>query len=234
MKTLLTICAVVSLVLVTSSPTAEAVVLTNGSFENGPIGWDTIIPVGASVQTATSHPDYSNPGSSGTSTTYDYDALAVMVETITDMGGGKWKYDYTLTNNDSSSIWYCNVWFDQVPTSSSGLTTWAGHEGTWAIIDVSNISYYRLPGPLGQPFYIYTWGPDWPSGPDQIPAGTTWEGFSAQLNFYDPSPKQFGYMVNGHYWFSDHLDAVGWTIPEPGAVLLLGLGGVTLLRKRRT
>jgi len=207
MKKILTICAILDLVLLGLSSSTDATIID---------------------------PDYSNPGSSGPRTTYDYDASAVMVETITDMGGGKWKYDYTLTNNDADSIWYCKVWFDQISASVSALRTWVGHELTWNSDSHSDPTYYRLPGPLGQPFDICTWGRfNWPLGPDQIPLGATWEGFSAVLSFYDSSPKQFGYIVNRHYWANDHLDAVGWTIPEPGTICLLALGGLVLLRKRR-
>jgi hypothetical protein len=209
-KLIITICAVLDLVLLGLSGSTNATIINT------------------EINT-----DYSNPSSNGTSTTYDYDALAVMVETITDMGGGKWKYYYTLTNNDSKSIWYCNVWFDQISASVSALTTWVGHESTWSSNSGSNPTNYRLPGPSEQPFDIYTWGPSWPSGPDQIPVGATREGFSAVLAFYDPSPKQFGYMVNGHYWSKDHLDAVGWTIPEPATICLLGLGALSLIHRKR-
>ncbi|MCX5636570.1 MAG: PEP-CTERM sorting domain-containing protein, partial [Planctomycetota bacterium] len=65
-----------------------------------------------------------------------------------------------------------------------------------------------------------------------IKLGEYASGFSFVASVYDSSPKYYCYELFPYpTWPGGKVAAVGLTVPEPASLLLLGLGGLALIRK---
>lgn len=181
-------------------------------------------------------------GSGGNSVKYLYQSPLTVVEKVTDIGGGSYKYEYSFTNVDTSDIWGFGVWTTFVISDMPVITTFTECP-TWGAVSYpvdDSVPEYD-PRNL-DPAIVYhadTWTEPFfePFAPiNCIPVNQAVSGFSFTSNHYDPSPKYYNYetiasgyaLTNGGY-----LAAVGQTVPEPGTILLLGFSGLALLKKRR-
>lgn len=66
-----------------------------------------------------------------------------------------------------------------------------------------------------------------------IQVGGYAHGFSFLSSAYDTSAKYYFYETVASGGLGGEVAAVGLTVPEPATMLLLGLGGLLLFRKRR-
>ena len=176
-----------------------------------------MLNMGVDLSFASSDNPFDN-GSTGTGTvSYDHWSALTVVETITDLGGGTWKYSYSFINTETDYIWLFWVY---TKFTTSAETTFVEKPG-WMVIgyDINTVhSIYdaRNLDP-GLTWLVGTWPPDWtPAGTtgDPISVGMSVSGFSFQANVYDPSPKYYGYELHGNYGVvTGKVSAVGLTGP---------------------
>jgi hypothetical protein len=119
--------------------------------------------------------------------------------------------------------------FIQLGNVNFGLTHNENDRGRALIPDDGEI-YYGMPRGLG-----------WTSGHISAPPGGVTSSFRA-IMFESGGGDGFevairsglhGNDVNNHEWTLLSDGALGWGVPEPTTLALLGLGGVSLLRRRR-
>lgn len=162
---------------------------------------------------------FDNPGDSENSGTifYDHWSVLAVVETITDIGGGTWKYSYEFTNTETDYIWLFWVYttfYTSAPTTFVEKPNW--------VIDIYDIEYVHpifdarnLDSGITQ--LIGAYPADWTwqgTTADPIYIDMTVSGFSFQANVYDPRPKYYGYELHGNYGaVTGNVSAVGLTVP---------------------
>jgi len=161
------------------------------------------------------------PGS-GHSVSYDHWSVLNVVETITPLGGGNWKYSYEFTNTEAASIWHFGVW----TTFDAGLatqTTFAGMPASWDAdghpitgiesgYDARNLDPNII-------WVSHTWDNPWPHSPAPIQVGAHVLGFSYTANVLDATPKYYFYEIYDWYLEGGKVTALGLTgslsvIPE--------------------
>lgn len=184
----------------------------------------------------------SNPfteGSGGNTIDWYYWSPLTVVENITDIGGGSYRYEYSFVNVDTSPIWefVVNTTFVARPGNKfTGHLSWGGP--VWYLVtkvypeyDTRNLDPDII-GLIGT--YTKPW---WPDPVTAVQINEAASGFSFTASIYDPSPKYYFYETIASGWTQTNgtgkVAAVGLTIPEPGTVLLVGLGGLGLTRRRR-
>ncbi len=170
---------------------------------------------------------------------WNYDSPLTVYETVTDLGMGFNKYEYSFTNTDTSPIWRFGV-FTTFPTT--GISTFTGY-GAWIgphSISV-NDTYPEYDGQNLDPDILRYTVSDYELGYSgyggyAIQPGETAFGFSftgeydlkSSCRYYFYETIASGYtQTNG----TGNVAAVGMTVPEPCTILLLTCGCI-LLRKR--
>ncbi len=169
---------------------------------------------------------------------YMYASPVTVIETITDIGGGSYEYEYSFTNVDTSPIWDFVVYTTFTPTDSS-VSSFAEYPD-WlsdikAITDIlPEYDARNLDPDISH--LVGTFPQSWENFDSGIQPGQTVSGFSFTSNHYDLSPKYYGYETFASGWAHENggmVAAAGQTVPEPSTLLLIGMGGL-MLRKRRS
>lgn len=143
----------------------------------------------------------------------------------TDLGSGRWEYNYTVVNPLDSLITEIEeftIWFDYGLFDNLLITTPDPPASGWDEIVIQ-------PEPVLEDDGAY----DALALTVGIGIGESVSGFSVSFDWL-PGTGQPGSQ------FYEIIDPVtfetiesGWTIPEPGTLFLLGIGGITILRKRK-
>ena len=167
-----------------------------------------------------------------------YPSPLTVVETISDIAGGEYLYEYSFTNVDTSPIWDFGVYttFPAQPASEFDGHDWILRYGEMDDV-LEELDARNLDSNLfALTFASYEGGAQGdPSDSLQVdePSG----GFAFTSTIHDASPKYYFYctIASGPYWDNGtgEVAAVGTTIPEPSGVLLLALGAISLKRWRR-
>jgi hypothetical protein len=169
---------------------------------------------------------------------WNYSSPLNVIETITNLGGGSYQYEYSFINVDTSPIWNIGIYTTFGGTANvtnfTGYPTWGS--ATDAITDVLPEYDARNldPSILEVP---HTWTMPWEDPVTSIQVGASVSGFSFTAPTYDASPKYYSYetLASGYTQTNGtgNVAAVGQTIPEPTTIALLGLGALSLIRRKR-
>jgi hypothetical protein len=170
---------------------------------------------------------------------WNYDSPLTVYETVTDLGMGYNKYEYSFTNTDTSPIWRFGV-FTTFPTT--GQSTFSGYGAWLGPYSISvNDTYPEYNGKnldseiIGFTVSDYEVGRVGIAGP-AIQVGETAYGFSfiGEYDFRSTNRYYFYETIESGYTQTNgtgNVAAVGMTVPEPCTILLLTCGCV-ILRKR--
>jgi len=170
---------------------------------------------------------------------WSYLSPLTVVEEISDLGGGSYRYSFSLVNVDTSPIWHLGIYTSFVTQGGTGGTDFSGH--AWGGPDwVSHASAY--PEYVGTNLdatlvgFTNTWTTSFVDSTTAIQVGEATSDYSFVASVYDPSPKYYYYetIASGYARTNSTgmVAAVGQTVPVPGAVLLgmlgLSLAGIKL------
>lgn len=168
---------------------------------------------------------------------YLYESPLTVMETITDIGGGSYRYEYSFSNTDTSPIWHFLVYTDFYPVEGTvgnfgEYPSWNNNLGT---ITHARPEYDARNLDPDISHVVSTYPETWADFDSGIEPGQAVSGFSFESGILDYSPKYYAYETLASGYADENgglVAAVGQTVPEPTTLLLLGLGGL-LLRKRR-
>ncbi len=176
-------------------------------------------------------------GSGGNTVEWYYWSPLDVTEVITDIGGASYRYEYSFVNTDTSPIYdfaVITTFVAEPENPFAQRSTWEEFEWvpageTYAEYDARNLD----PDIVG--FIGIVSDPPFDAAA-AIQVGEAVSGLSFTAAVYDDSPKYYFYetIASGYTQTNGtgKVAAVGLT-PEPGTVLLLGLGGLGVLRKRK-
>jgi hypothetical protein len=141
---------------------------------------------------------------------------------IADLGLGKWQYTYEVSNiSFPEPIEEFTIWFDYGSYGNLAIVTPDPPAGSW-----SEIVVQPEPVLLDDGFYDSL-----VLGSGLLP-GESVPGFSVSFDWLGTgSPGSQFYEIIDPTTF-ETIES-GYTVPEPATLLLLGLGGLALLKKRR-
>jgi hypothetical protein len=172
---------------------------------------------------------------------WEYDSPLTVTETITDIGGGDYKYEYSFENVDTSTIWNFLLYTEFV---AQGQSTFDSYD-VWtapSAIEADSLPDYYDPSILDSDIlyglgsaYEY-WSPQY--GEDYgIQINQIATGFSFTSSVYNNTPKYYIYctVASGRPSWNGtgNVAAVGTTVPEPMTISLFGLGALALFKRRK-
>ena len=140
---------------------------------------------------------------------------------VSEVGGGRWEYTYDVTNVDIlAGVWEFTIYFaaglyDGLAVETDGVLAATWDEIVWDPIDRLGIAGgYDALAEL------------FPIGPSM-----TASGYSVSFDWLgEGAPGSQYYEIIDPDTF-ETVDS-GWTVPEPGMILLLGFGAMVIRRKR--
>ena len=157
-------------------------------------------------------------GSGGNSVVAMYPSPLTVIEIITDIGGGSYRYEYAFVNTDASPIWHLSV---DTTFVTAGAAQFTGHS-LWGAatnpigIVLPQFDSRNLNPDIIHTAYTYTW--PWVDAVKAIQIGEVVSGFSFTATTYDPSPKLYVYetIASGYAWNNGtgQVAAVGQTVAE--------------------
>jgi len=152
------------------------------------------------------------------SVSYDHWSVVMVIETITDLGGGTWKYSYEFTNTEASSIWIVGVWTTFQTNAPFTTFTQMDPFGTWiAYSHDINVAFVEYDARNLDPNILWlsaTHDTPFPASPNPIPSGAHVSGFSFTANVLNTSPKYYWYELWGSWAHQlGYVTAVGLTVP---------------------
>ena len=159
-------------------------------------------------------------GSGGNTVVAMYDSPLTVIETITDIGGGSYRYEYSFVNTDASPIWHLSV---DTTFVTEGVTKFTEHdnvlwgEGTSPIAGVfPQFDSRNLNPNITHTTYTYT--STFVDADRAIQIVEVVSGFSFTATTYDPSPKLYVYetIASGYARTNGtgQVAAVGLTVSE--------------------
>ncbi len=170
-----------------------------------------------------------------------YDSPLTVVEEITDIGGGNYRYEYSFENVDTSPIWSFGVYTKFLTTGENtftGHSTWVGpYSGLITNIypeyDARNLD----PGILYSNYSGYEDGM-YGDPSDGIDIGESASGFSFVSDVFDLIPKYYMYeTIESGYTQTNgtgKVAAVGTTVPEPLTLFFFGAGVLILFKRNKS
>jgi len=183
--------------------------------------------------------------SAGAVIVWDYDSPLTVIENVIDTGSGAYPYEYSYSfvNEDSWPITTFGVY---TTFSTQPGSTFAGVHPEWkepfswpvnivaSWVDGRNLDPAIIAGIHTENcrhLVVETVCP----AETAIQPGQAVSGFSFTASVYDTSPKYYFYSTteSGYVAYTNRFAAVGTTVPEPASLMLLGIGGLALLKPRR-
>jgi len=181
--------------------------------------------------------------SAGADIVWDYESPLTVVEDVTDIGSGEYRYEYSFLNEDSLPITTFGV---HSAFEAQGESTFTGLDPAWSEaffwpVDIVGPAFDGRnldPAIVGfthtdncRHLVVSTVCP----AETAIQPGQIVAGFSFVAPVYDTSPKYYFYSTphSGYPANTGRFAAVGTTVPEPATLLLLGFGALAILKPRR-
>ncbi len=169
-----------------------------------------------------------------------YDSPLTVLEEITDIGGGDYRYKYSFENVDTSPIWSFGVYTTFL---TNGENTFIGHP-TWAGPSSGSMTqvYTEYDARNLDPDIAFIVGTSYEAGmygdpSDGIAVNELASGFSFISSIFDSTPKYYKYETIDSGWTQSNgtgkVAAVGTTVPEPLTVLFFGAGAIAILKHKR-
>ena len=147
---------------------------------------------------------------------------ATIIYQSSDLGGGRWQYTYEVTNNSLTvPIEEFTIWFDYDLYTNLAVETPATPSG-WDQLVLQP-----------EPVLLDDGAYDAKTLDAGISLAQTLAGFSVSFDWAgigEPGPQPYDIIDPQTF---ETIDS-GTTVPEPATLLLLGLGGVILQRRRKT
>jgi hypothetical protein len=140
---------------------------------------------------------------------------------VTNLGGSQFEYEYTINNNSLSvAIQEFTIWFDVQLCDNLTITTQEPLASQWSEMILENTGFGL---PIGYDAKVITGG---------IQPTEALHGFSISFDWFGMGmpDSQYYEIVDPEMFVT--IDS-GYTIPEPSAFLLLGLGSLALRAKRK-
>ena len=170
---------------------------------------------------------------------WEYLSPLTVTETITDIGGGDYQYEYSFENVDISPIWYFGVFSD---FTTVGDQSFFGHNWVGPHVGSVSASATELDGRNLDSDIMWLTVSSYEAGAggdpsDSILIDESAFGFSYIASVYDTTPKHYFYCAIGTEapWYSESgkVTAVGTTVPEPVTLFLFSFGILALRSHRR-
>jgi len=181
--------------------------------------------------------------SAGAAIVWDYDSPLTVIENVTNIGGGEYRYEYSFVNEDSLPITFFGVYttFEaQAENTFAGLHPTWDEPFFWSVDIIGHIYDARsldaaIIGLIVIHNCQYLVAETVCPGETAIQPGQAVAGFSFIASVYDASPKYYFYSTidSGYPNDTGRLAAVGTTVPEPMSLVLLCFGGLALIKTRR-
>ena len=179
--------------------------------------------------------------SAGAVIQWDYESPLTVVEDITDLGAGEYRYEYSFTNVDASPVFVFGVYLTFEARGEHTFTTHAEWrdpffrylERVSSVYDASNLDESIIGFVWSDSCKNLAVGVVCPAE-NMILVAEYAAGVSFTASVYDPSPKFYFYSTvdSGRPDYTERFAAVGTTVPEPMSMLLLSFDGLALLRTR--